>query len=161
MIGYVMAVAVQQVAQAGWDTVAALQNWQIISALLLPLAISLLTTALMPKAAKVAIAFVVSLLFTLVKLYAGGEFAGGVDLVTTVLKVGALTSVFYELTWKPVGLAPWLEGISTRNALARSLSFDKARAAWSGPPIDQDDPTAARMGVHPTYVRLGGKKPPA
>jgi hypothetical protein len=130
-----------------WDVPSALQQWEVISGALLALAIAVVTKATMPKGVKVAIAFAVSLLFTVLKEAIAGNLAGDLDLVTTVLKVFALTVVFYEATWKPLGLAPLVEGATTlTDATARRLSFAKAKAAWVSPPRDQDDAALAAAG---------------
>lgn len=80
-----------------------LENWQIILAFLLPLAISVVVKLDWEPWKKSLAAFLIALIATAVGTYLKGDIDSGTDIIANVLKVFALTIPFYYGLWKPLG----------------------------------------------------------
>lgn len=90
-----------------------LQNWEVISAFLLPLAISAIIRRGWNDGQKAVAAFLIALLWTVVGLVVKGELTWEYVSIETIgvtaLKIVALTIPFYYGFWKPTGVAPKIE----------------------------------------------------
>jgi hypothetical protein len=83
------------------------ENWQIILGFVLPLVIQLITTRIYDRQRQALAAFGVSVVVTVVGMYISGELmAGGIDVVTTPLKVLVAVIAFYKGFWEPTGVTP-------------------------------------------------------
>jgi len=83
------------------------ENWQIILAFVLPLLIQLITTRLHDRNAQALAAFGVAILATVIGMIISGELAmGGMDIITTPLKVFVAVIAFYKGFWNPIGTTP-------------------------------------------------------
>jgi hypothetical protein len=83
------------------------ENWQIILAFLLPLALQVITSRLYDRNQQALAAFAVSVVVVLVGMFISGELQrGGLDVVTTPLKVLVAVIAFYKGFWNPIGVTP-------------------------------------------------------
>lgn len=83
------------------------ENWQIILAFVLPLLIQLITTRLHDRNTQALAAFAAAIVATVIGMIISGELAmGGMDVVTTPLKVFVAVIAFYKGFWNPLGTTP-------------------------------------------------------
>jgi ABC-type transport system involved in cytochrome c biogenesis permease subunit len=86
---------------------AALENWQIILAFILPLILQQITSRLYKREHQALAAFAVSFVIVLVGMFISGELQqGGVNLVTTPLSVIVASIAFFKGFWRPLGATP-------------------------------------------------------
>lgn len=83
------------------------ENWQIILAFVLPLALQVITSRIPERQGQALAAFGISVVVVLVGMFISGELQrGGLDVVTTPLKVLVAVIAFYKGFWNPIGATP-------------------------------------------------------
>lgn len=96
----------------GWDAPAILENWKIISAFLLPLAMAVIIQSNWGRGFQALATFLVALIITVVKYAIEGGFAGvgdGGGVIVSAMTIFALAIPNYYGLWKPLGIAPAIE----------------------------------------------------
>lgn len=106
--------AMQEVANNLGDTLLQanpLENWEVISAFLLPLVMAVIIQSNWSRKLQSLATFGVALLWTVIVEALRGNFGnvGADDIVTTTLKLFALSIPFYYGLWKPLQIAPGIE----------------------------------------------------
>lgn len=86
-----------------------IQYWELITAFLLPLVLSLVMQKNWTSATKAVVMFLFSALIVMGQLYIRDELNNWEDPVSVVLRVVAFTIAFYQGLWKPTGVAPKIE----------------------------------------------------
>lgn len=77
-----------------------LENWQLIVAFLIPLALAFIMKQEWEPWKKSLIAFGVSLVISLVGSYLKGDYQSGADVIANILKLFVLTIAFYTGFWR-------------------------------------------------------------
>lgn len=94
-----------------WDAPALLENWKIISAFLLPLAMGFIIQSNWGRGFQALATFAVSLVWTVIKYAIEGGFAGvtAENVIPSAMTIFALTIPFYYGLWKPTGVPQAIE----------------------------------------------------
>lgn len=104
------------------NAAAALQNWEIITGFLLPLVLAFLIQSGWKRSTQAVVAFATSAAVVLVQLYLRGDLHGGAEITTSILKVVALTTAFYNGFWKPTTVTTNIEEKSNVANLKAAIS---------------------------------------
>lgn len=99
---------------ADLDTPSPIENWQVVSAFLLPLLMAVIIQTGWSRGLQATATMVVALVWTLIYQLLGDHSIIIPEVVIRGLQVFALAIPFYYGIWKPSGVAPKIEAATSK-----------------------------------------------